>query len=328
MRPRARLLLPAAIACWLSAPVPAARTAGPDTYPQRPVRMVIAFAPGGGTDIIGRIVAQRLSEAWGQTVVVDNRPGAGSTIGTEIVARAAPDGHTLQTVSMSHALNVSLYRKLPYDPVRDFAPVAQLATAPNVLVVHPSVPARSVKELIALAKSRPGQLNFSSSGSGGVSHLSAELLRSAAGIDIVHVPYKGAGPAMTALLAGEVQIMMATMPVASAQIKANRVRALAISSAKRSPLAPELPTIAEAGFPGFQTDTWYGVLAPSRTPPALVHRINRDIARVLEAPEVKAMFEQQGAQTAAGTPESFGAFIRAEIEKWAKVIRAARIEPL
>ena len=297
-------------------------------YPARPVRMVIAFAPGGGTDIVGRIVGLKLSETWPSPVVVDNRPGAGSTLGSEIVARAVPDGYTLQTVSMSHALNVSLYRKLSYDPVRDFAPVSLVAKAPNVLIVHPSVPAKSVKELIVLAKAKPGSLNFSSSGNGGVSHLSAELFRSVAGIDIVHIPYKGAGPAMTALLGGEVQIMMATTPVASGQMKANRVRALAVSSAKRSALAPGLPTIAESGFPGFETDTWYGVLAPARTPAALVEKINRDIARVLEIAEVRTMLEQQGAEPAGGTPEAFGAFIRSEIEKWAKVIKAARVEQI
>lgn len=297
-------------------------------YPTKPVRMVVAFAPGGGTDIVGRIVGQKLSEAWPYPVVIDNRAGAGSTLGTEIVAKAVPDGYTLQTVSMSHALNVSLYKKLPYDPVNDFTPVSLVATAPNVLVVHPSVPAQSVKELIALAKARPGHLNFSSSGNGGVSHLSAELFRSVAGIDIVHIPYKGAGPAMTALLGGEVQIMMATTPVASTQMKANRVRALAISSAKRSPLAPALPTIAEAGFPGFETDTWYGVLAPRGTPAAIVGRINDDIVRMLELPAVRTMLEQQGAQPASGTPEEFRAFIRSEVAKWAKVIKAARVEQL
>jgi tripartite-type tricarboxylate transporter receptor subunit TctC len=309
-------------------PASAAQRAEQGAYPARPVRMVIAFAPGGGTDIVGRIIGLKLTELWAHPVVIDNRSGAGSTLGSEIVAKAVPDGYTLQTVSMSHALNVSLYRKLPYDPVRDFMPVSLVATAPNVLVVHPSVPAKSVKELIALARAKPGQLNFSSSGNGGVSHLSAELFRSVAGIDIVHIPYKGAGPAMTALLGGEVQIMMATTPVASAQMKANRVRALAVSSAKRSALAPELPTIAEAGFPGFETDTWYGVLAPARTPAGVVQQINADISRVLEIPDVRAIFEQQGAEPARGTPEQFGAFIRAEIAKWAKVIKLARVEQL
>ena len=296
-------------------------------YPNRPVRMVIAFAPGGGTDIVGRILAQKLTETWGQTVVVDNRPGAGSTIGTDIVAKAVPDGYTIQAVSMSHALNVSLYRKLPYDPIRDFAHVILAARAPNVLVAHPSLPAKNVQELIAFAKARPGKLNFSSSGMGGVSHLSAEVFRAAAGIDIVHVPYKGAGPAMTALMSNEAQLMMATTPVALAQLKAGRVKAIAISSRKRSTLAPDVPTIAEAGFPGFETDTWYGVIGPARMPVAIVNKLNADINQLLKVRDVQVQLEQQGAEVAGGTPQEFLAFARAEIAKWAKAIKAANIEP-
>ena len=289
--------------------------------------MVIAFAPGGGTDIVGRIIGQRLSEMWSLPVVIDNRPGAGSTVGTDIVAKAVPDGYTIQTVSMSHALNATLYRQLPYDSIRDFAHVILAARAPNVLVVNPSVPAKTVKELIALAKARPGKLNFSSSGTGGVSHLSAELFRSVAGIDIVHVPYKGAGPAMTALISGEVQLMMATTPVALTQMKANRVRAIAVSSRKRSTLAPDLPTIAEAGFPGFETDTWYGVLAPARTPAAIVTKLNADINRMLKTRDAQAQLEREGAEVAGGSPQEFRAFAQSEIAKWTKVIRAAGIEP-
>lgn len=297
-------------------------------YPARPVRMVTGFAPGGGTDIIGRVVAQRLGDVWRQTVVVDNRPGAGSTLGTEIVARAAPDGYTLQMVSMSHALNVSLYKKLPYDPVRDFAPVALVATAPNVLVVNPALPVQSVKELTTYAKAPGRRLNYASSGSGGVSHLSAELFVRVAGIEVSHIPYRGAGPAMSALLGGEVQIMMATTPVAMVQMKANRVRALAVSSAKRSLLAPDLPTIAESGFPGFETDTWYGIIAPARVPLSIIDRIHQSVDRVLAVPDVRTVFAQQGAQPAASTPQGFDAFIRSEISKWAKVIKTARVEQI
>jgi tripartite-type tricarboxylate transporter receptor subunit TctC len=304
-----------------------AAVASAQLYPARPVRMVIAFPPGGGTDVVGRIIGQKLSETWPQPVVIDNRPGAGSTIGTEIVARAPPDGYTIQMVSMSHALNVALYRKLPYDPVRDFAHVILAARAPNVLVVHPSVPAKNVKELIALAKARPGKLNFSSSGSGGVAHLAMEMFRSVAGIDIVHVPYKGAGPAMTALVSGEVQLMMATAPVALTQMKANRVRALAVASLKRSTLVPDLPTIAEAGYPGFQADTWYGVIAPLRTPAAIVTQLNGDVGRVLRMRDVQAQLEQQGAEPAGSTPQEFRAFVEAEVARWSKVIRATGIEP-
>lgn len=315
-------------ASLLAAPAWSQRPADVKAYPAKPVRMVIPFAPGGGTDIVGRIVAQRLSEAWPYAVVVDNRPGAGSTIGTEIVARALPDGYTIATVSMSHSINVSLYRKLAYDPVRNFATVILLATAPNVLVAHPAVPATSLTELIAYAKSRPGRLNFSSSGNGGVSHLSAELLKSVTGMDIVHVPYKGAGPAMTALIGGEVQIMMATAPVAVTQMKAKRVRALAISSKQRSSLAPDLPTIAESGFPGFQTDTWYGVVAPAGTPAAILSRLSADIGRVIASPDARALLEAQGAHPAGGSPREFREFLQSEIAKWAKVIKAAGIEPL
>ncbi len=300
----------------------------PMAYPSKPVRMIIAFAPGGGTDIVGRIIGQKLSDMWPAPVVIDNRAGAGSTLGTEIVARSVPDGYTLQMVSMSHALNVFLYKNLAYDPVNDFATICMVARAPNVLVVHPAVSAQTVKELVALTKARPGQLNFSSSGNGGVSHLSAELFRRVAGINITHIPYKGAGPAMTALLSGEVQIMMATTPVATTQMKANRVRALALSSAKRSPLMPGLPTIAESGYPGFEADTWYGMLAPRGTPAELIKRINHDINRLLELTEVITLFEQQGAQPAGDTPEEFRAFIRAEVQKWAKVMKSAGVDPI
>lgn len=304
-----------------------AAPAAAQDYPTKPVRMVIAFAPGGGTDVIGRIIAQKLTELWPHPVVVDNRPGAASTIGTLIVSRAAADGYTIQTVSMSHAVNTALYRKLPYDAVRDFEHVILLARAPNILIAHPSVPAKSVKELIEFAKSRPGKLNYSSSGTGGVSHLSAALFFNLAGIDVVHVPYKGAGPAMTAVLSNEAQLMMATAPVALAQIKANRVRALAISSRERSSLAPELPTIAEAGFPGFDTSTWYGVLAPARTPATIVTKLNSDIGKLLKMQEVQAQLAHQGAEAAGGSSQEFRAFVEAEIVKWTKVIKTAGIEP-
>jgi tripartite-type tricarboxylate transporter receptor subunit TctC len=289
--------------------------------------MIVAFAPGGGTDIVGRIIGQKLTEMWPQPIVVDNRPGAGSTVGTAMTAKAPPDGYTISMTSMSHAINATLYRTLPYDSMRDFSPVILTARAPNVLVVHPLVAAHTVKDLVALAKARPGQFNFSSSGTGGVSHLSAELFNALAGIDMVHIPYKGAGPAMTALIGGEVQVMMATTPVSLPQIKANRVRGLAISSLKRTPLAPGMATIAESGFPGYETDTWYGLLAPAGTAPAVVRRLNADTARVLEMPDVKAALEQQGAQPAGGSPDEFRRFIQSEIQKWAKAIRVAKVPP-
>ncbi|MGH9810595.1 MAG: tripartite tricarboxylate transporter substrate binding protein, partial [Terriglobia bacterium] len=240
-----------------------AATSWGQAYPSRPVRMIVPFAPSGGTDFIGRLVGQKLGEAWKTPIVIDNRPGAGSTVGTAMTAKALPDGYTICATSMSHAINATLYRKLPYDSIRDFTPVVLTARAPNVLVVNPSVSAHSVKELIALAKARTTPFNYSSSGTGGVSHLSMEVFRAVAGMEANHVPYKGAGPAMTALIGGEVQLMMATSPVALAQMKANRVRAIAISSRQRSQLMPDLPTIAEAGFPGFETDTWYGLILPA-----------------------------------------------------------------
>ncbi|MDB5863461.1 MAG: hypothetical protein JWO70_1267 [Betaproteobacteria bacterium] len=302
--------------------------AGPalsQSYPNKPVRMIVAFAPGGGTDIVGRIVGQKLAAKWPQPVVIDNRPGAGSTVGTAMTAKAPPDGYTISMTSMSHAINATLYRTLPYDSIRDFEPIILVARAPNVLVVHPSVAAHTVKDLVALAKARPGQLNFSSSGTGGVSHLSAEWLNAVARMDMLHVPYKGAGPAMSALLGGEVQVMMATTPVSLPQIKANRVRGIAISSLLRSPLAPGMPTIAESGFPGFETDTWYGMLAPAGTPAAIVRRLNADTSRALELPDLKAALEQQGAQPAGGSPDEFRRFIQTETEKWAKAIRVAKV---
>ena len=294
-------------------------------YPERPVRMILPFAAGGGTDITGRLIGQKLSELWNVPVVLDNRPGAGSTVGTAIVAKAVPDGYTLGMTSMSHAINATLYTRLAYDTVTDFSPIILAVRAPNVLVVHPSVPAHTVKDLIAYAKANPGKLNFSSSGTGGVSHLSAEVFRAVVGIDMVHIPYKSAGLAMTALIGNEAQVMMATTPVSIPQIKANRIRALAISSLKRSPLVPELPTIAESGFKGFETDTWYGLLAPVGTPAAIVKKVNADTARVLEMPEIKAALEQQGSQPAGGTPEEFRHFIESEIQKWGKAIRAAKV---
>ncbi|MGZ5231657.1 MAG: tripartite tricarboxylate transporter substrate binding protein [Burkholderiales bacterium] len=303
-----------------------ANTACAQSYPTKPVRMVIAFAPGGGTDIVGRIIGQKLSELWPHPVVIDNRPGAGSTIGTDVVAKSPADGYTIQTVSMSHALNAALFKKLPYDTINDFAHIILAARAPNVLVANPSLPVKNVKELIALAKSRPGQIAFSSSGTGGVSHLTAELFRSVAGIDLLHVPYKGAGPAMTALLSGEAQLMMATAPVALTQMKAKRVRALAISSRKRSSLAPDMPTIAESGFPGFEADTWYGVLAPARTPDAIVTKINADINQLLKSRDLQTLFAEQGAEPAGGTPQAFRAFAESEVRRWTQVIKAAGIE--
>jgi tripartite-type tricarboxylate transporter receptor subunit TctC len=295
-------------------------------YPDKPVRMVVPFPPGGGTDVVARAIALKLTEQWGQSVVVDNRPGAASMVGTEMLARAVPDGYTLGFVSMSHTINPSIYKKLPFDPIADFSPVALAATAPNVLVVNPGVGAKSVAELVQIAKARPGKLNFPSSGNGGVSHLSMEMFRYAAGIDIVHVPYRGAGPALTALLANETQLMMATTPVALPQMKAGRLIALATTGLKRSSLAPEIPTVAEAGYPGFEADTWYGMLAPAKVPPALVNQANAAVTKMLTQADFKERLAHEGAQPAGGTPAQFAAHIKSEIEKWAKIVRMARVK--
>jgi tripartite-type tricarboxylate transporter receptor subunit TctC len=299
--------------------------AGQPAYPTKPVRMIVPFAPGGGTDILGRLLAQKLSELWNVSVVVDNRPGAGSTVGTGATARAASDGYTLGVTSMSHAINATLYRTLPYDPIKDFEFIVLTVRVPNVLVVHPSLPAKSVKELIALAKARPGQLNFSSSGVGGVSHLSAQVFAAAAAMKMVHIPYKGAGPAMTALVSGESQVMMATVPVLLAQMKARRVRPLGISSLKRSPLLPDLPTIAESGYPGFETDSWYGLIAPAGTSRDIVQKVNIDANRALGSADLKAALAQQGGQPAGGTPREFVHFVQAETIKWRKAILDAEV---
>jgi tripartite-type tricarboxylate transporter receptor subunit TctC len=247
-------------------------------------------------------------------------------VGTEMLARAVPDGYTLGFVSMSHTINPSIYKKQPFDPIADFSPVVLAATAPNVLVVNPGVGAKSVAELVQIAKSRPGKLNFPSSGNGGVSHLSMEMFRYAAGIDIVHVPYRGAGPALTALLANETQLMMATTPVALPQMKAGRLIALATTGLKRSSLAPEIPTVAEAGYPGFEADTWYGMLAPAKVPPALVNQANAAVTKMLTQADFKERLAHEGAQPAGGTPAQFAAHIKSEIEKWAKIVRMAKVK--
>jgi tripartite-type tricarboxylate transporter receptor subunit TctC len=295
-------------------------------YPDKPVRLLVPFPPGGGTDVVARAIALKLTEQWRQSVVVDNRPGAASMVGTEMLAHAVPDGYTVGFVSMSHTINPSIYRKLPFDPLADFSPVVLAATAPNVLVVNPAVGAKSVAELVQIARTRPGTLNFPSSGNGGVSHLSMEMLRYAAGIDIVHVPYRGAGPGLTSLLANETQLMMATTPVALPQMKAGRLIALATTGLKRSPLAPDIPTVAESGYPGFEADTWYGMLAPAKLSPTLVNEVNAAVMNMLTQPDFKERLAHEGAQPAGGTPSQFAAYIKSEIDKWAKIVRMAKVK--
>jgi len=296
--------------------------AAADAYPAKPVRFVVAFPPGGGTDIIARSIAQKLAERIAQQVVVDNRPGAGGNIGTDMVAKSAPDGYTLLMGSAGPlAINASLFGKMPFDPIKDLAPVTLAASTPNVLVVHPALRAATLKELIALAKARPGEINFASSGHGTPAHLAGELFNLMAGVKMVHVPYKGAAPALADLLGGQVQIMFSTMPPALPHVRDGKLRALAVTSAKRSPAAPELPTVDETALPGFEANTWHGVVVPAGTPGAIVARLNREIVAILHLPDVVERFSSQGAEALGSTPEEFAAYIKSETLKWAKVVR-------
>ena len=292
-------------------------------YPAKPIRLILPFPPGGSTDIVARMIGQKLTESWGQPVLIENRPGAGGNIAAETAARAAPDGYTLFQVNVANAIGATLYPKLSYDLITSFAPVIQLATTPYVLLAHPAVPAKNTAELIALAKSRPGQLNYASAGGGSATHLSGELLKSMAGVNIVHVPYKGTGPAVTALLSGEVDLYFATVPAALPLVEAKKLRALGVTSARRSALMRDVPAIAEAGLKGYETSTWHGILAPAGTSPEIVVKLNAEIARVLAQPAVKERLVGQGLDPVGGTPEQFGAYLKTEISKWAVVVKAS-----
>lgn len=294
-------------------------------YPDKPIRMIVAVPPGGPADTLARMVGPRLSEALGQTVVIDNRPGANGNIAYEMAAHAVPDGYTFVLVAAGIAINPSLYREVKFDVLKDFAPITQGISVPNILVVHPSVAANSVKELIALAKARPGQLTFASAGNGSSGHLALEQFRLMSGIQLIHVPYKGGGPALTEVVAGQVQALFSLALAATPQIKAGRVRALAITSAQRSALAPELPTVAELGFPGFEVIGWFGWVAPATTPQEIVNRLNREIVRILKLPEMKDRLLGLGADPVGNSAQAFAAFIRSEHGKWARVIRQAKI---
>ncbi|HET9337661.1 MAG TPA: tripartite tricarboxylate transporter substrate binding protein [Casimicrobiaceae bacterium] len=291
-------------------------------YPSQPIRIVVPFPPGGATDIMARAAAQKLAEAWKAQVVVDNRPGAGGNIGSELVAKAAPDGYTLEMGTVgTHAINASLYAKMPYDHVKDFTPVVLVAAVPNVLVVHPSVPANSVQELIAYAKANPGKLNFASSGAGTSIHLSGELFKVMAGVQMTHVPYKGSAPAITDLLGGQVQLMFDNLPPSLPHIRAGKLRALAVTTSERAPALPDVPTVAESGLPGFEASSWFGLLAPAGTPREIVVKINGEIARWLVTPEAKEKMIAIGANAKGGTPEDFAKHIADETAKWAKVVK-------
>jgi tripartite-type tricarboxylate transporter receptor subunit TctC len=301
--------------------------AGAQSYPAKPIRMIAAQAAGGGTDFIARTVAQKLNEAWGQAVVVENRPGAAGSIGTEVVVKAAADGYTLILSSAGPiVINPSLY-KLSYDPVRDLAPAGLVATAPLVLVVHPVVPARSVKELIAIARDPKSKLNYGSGGSGSPPHLAAELFKSMTGANMVHIPFKGSAPSVGALIAGQVDLTFATVLVTLPQVKANRVRALAVTTPTRSQAAPDLPTIAESGVPGFQAQQWYGVFAPSRTPTDILGKLAAEVHRIASLPDVRARFAADGAEPSNLNLEQFREFIRADALRWAKVIKDSGAKP-
>ena len=286
------------------------------------VRFVVGFTPGGPSDILARALGAKLTDTLGQTVVVENRPGAGGNLAAEVVAKSPPDGNTWLLGNNSIlATNQALYSHLGYDPVKDFAPVALVAIQPNILVVYPSVPAHSVKELIAYAKANPGKLNYASTGAGVAAHLSAELFKTMAGVDMVHVPYKGAQPALTDVIAGQCQLMFATSASVIPYIKAGRLRALAVTTSKRSPSLPDLPTVAEAGVPGFESITWHGVVVPSATPAATVERLNRAINSALKDKELSGRLEALGAEIAGGTPQDFATYIQREIPKWTKVVK-------
>jgi tripartite-type tricarboxylate transporter receptor subunit TctC len=292
-------------------------------YPGKAVRLIVPYPPGGGTDTLARVLSLRLAEALGQQLVVDNRPGAGANIGVEIAAKAPNDGYTLLMAAISNAISASLYRKLNYDLVRDFAPITLLATTPHILVVHPSLPVKSVKGLIAFAKARPGQLAYSSSGSGTPSHLGGELFDSMAGVKLTHVPYKGGGPSVIALVGGEVSVGFATMPSVISHVRAGKLRGLAVTTTQRSPAMPDLSTVSEAGVPGYEMGSWYGLLAPAGTPKEIVVRLNAEMARILKLPDVKQRLDALGFEVLLSTPEEYGVFTKNEIEKWAKVVKAS-----
>ena len=313
----------AALACFaLAAPLPGAAA---EAYPSKPVRMIVAVPPGGPADILARLVGPKLTEALGQTVVIDNRPGANGNIAYEMAARAVPDGYTFVLAAAGVVINPSLYREVRYDPLRDFAAITHGISVPNILIVHPSVPANSVSELVALAKSRPGKIAFASAGNGTTGHLALELFKQRAGIDVVHVPYKGGGPALAEVVAGQVQALFSLALAATQQVKAGRVRALAISSGKRSAVAPELPTVAELGFPGYEVVGWFGWLAPARTPREIVTRLHAEIVKALNMPEVRERLLSQSSEPVGNSPREFGAFVKSENEKWAAVIKRGNI---
>ncbi len=312
------------LACCFVADAAVAQTTG---YPSRPVRLVVPFAPSGTNDILGRIVGERLGERFGQPVVIDNRAGANSVVGAEIIAHATPDGYTLLIVSAGFAVNPSIVRVLPYDTGRDFAPIGLVGSGPYLMVVNPAVPAKTVKEFIAWVKSRPGQVNYASVGTGSPPHLAAELLRITANIDMQHVPYKGGSAVLPDLIAGRVSMFFGSIATLQPHVQAGRLRAIAVTTSQRASAMPELPTFIESGLAGYEVNGWYGLLGPGKTPRAIVNRLNAELRHVLAEPDTQARFVANGMDPAAGTADEFAALIRDEIAKWATVVRAAGIKP-
>ena len=295
-------------------------------YPNKTVRLVLPFPPGGGTDTVGRILAAKLSEQLGQQVIVENRPGGGANIGAEVVAKSAPDGYTLLVPTITNAIGQTLYTRLSFDLVKDFSHITLLATTPLLLVVHPSVPVKSLKEFTAFVKTRPGQLSYSSSGSGSAAHLAGELYSSMTGTKMVHVPYKGGGPSMIALVGGEVSLCFATMPSAIGHVRNGRLRGIAVTTTKRSPTAPEFPTIAEAGIPGYDAGSWYGLVAPAGTSRDIIGRLHAEAGKALKHPDLKKTFDNAGLEVLSSTPEEYEAFTRSEVAKWGKVVKAVGLK--
>ncbi|MGH8620541.1 MAG: tripartite tricarboxylate transporter substrate binding protein [Burkholderiales bacterium] len=296
-------------------------------YPSRPIRMVVPFAPGGAVDLVARTLAPRLNEALGQPVVVDNRGGAGGTVGTDIVAKARPDGHTLLVASMGVAVNAALYPKLPYDTLKDLAPVTTLGEQPNIVVVHPAVPAKSLDDLLALARAKPGQLSYASGGVGSNTHLATLLFLQMAKVDLLHVPYKGLGPAIAELVGGQVQLALPNVSTAVPHVRSGRLRLLAVTSSKRFSLFPDAPTVSEAGVPGYESSGWYGLWATAGSPQPVIARLNREAAKILNSAAVNEQFDAQGLQSIPTSPEAFGRRLREEIRKWGVVVKASGVKP-
>ncbi|MBB3178573.1 tripartite tricarboxylate transporter substrate binding protein [Variovorax sp. Sphag1AA] len=322
-----RTLAIAPLLCAAIATLAAIAPAQAQTFPTKPMTIVVPASPGGAIDLAARLIGQKMSESWGQPVVIDNRTGATGIIGTDFVAKSPPDGHTLALVASSHAINPLMVKKLPFDTLKSFEPVVQTHAVPLVLVVAPSFPAKNLKELIAYGKAHPGQLSFASSGSGGAPHFSGELFKSMTGIDMVHVPYKGSTLAHPDLLSGRVSLMFDTLAAVSTQVKAGKLRALAVTTSKRVAMLPDVPTMAEAGLPGYETSTWGGLLAPAGTPKPVVAKIAAETTRILALPDVKQRLMDAGVEPVGGTPEQFSAFIAQEMGKWAKVAKDAGIQP-